>query len=75
MKILLVEDNPRLSEWLVRILQKDGYTVECCATGDEAKYRLKTSLYDLMILDLDLPDIRGEDVFKVRAHAHWTFRS
>lgn len=64
MKILLVEDSPLMSAWLMRILHSAGHTVESCATGDEAKYRLKTSLYDLVVLDLVLPDIRGEDVLQ-----------
>ena len=42
MKILLVEDNRVLSEWLARTLQADKYTVECVFDGSEADLMLRT---------------------------------
>jgi two-component system response regulator TctD len=64
MKILLVEDNRALSEWLARTLQADSYTVECVYSGTDADERLRTETYDLVILDLALPGLDGREVLK-----------
>ena len=64
MRILLVEDNRKLSEWLSRTLQKDRYVVECAYDGGDANYRLQTQTYDLVILDLALPLLSGAEVLK-----------
>ena len=62
MRILLVEDNRQLSEWLARTLQRERYAVECAYDGDDANHRLRTQSYDLVILDLGLPRMAGEEV-------------
>lgn len=64
MRILLVEDNVQLSEWLARTLERERYVVECVGNGEEANFRLRTEVYDLVILDLGLPQMRGEDVLR-----------
>jgi two-component system response regulator TctD len=64
MRILLVEDNRALSDWLARTLQRDRYTVECAYDGNDANHRLRTESYDLVILDLGLPQMSGEDVLR-----------
>ena len=64
MKILLVEDNRALSEWLARTLQADKYTVECVYDGSDADQLLRTETYDLVILDIALPGLDGKAVLK-----------
>jgi two-component system response regulator TctD len=64
MKILLVEDNRALSEWLARTLRADKYTVECSYDGADADQLLRTETYDLVILDLALPGLDGRTVLK-----------
>ncbi|WP_026852455.1 response regulator [Geothrix fermentans] len=64
MKLLLVEDNRPLSEWLARTLRADKYTVECAHDGLEADGLLRTEAYDLVILDLALPGLDGREVLK-----------
>jgi two-component system response regulator TctD len=64
MKILLVEDNRTLSDWLARTLHADKYTVECVYDGSEADLLLRTETYDLVILDLALPGLDGREVLK-----------
>lgn len=64
MRILLVEDNRPLSEWLSRTLQRDRYAVDCAYDGEEANYVLRTQTYDLIILDLALPRMEGEEVLR-----------
>ena len=64
MKILLVEDNRQLSEWLTRTLRADHYTVDPCTNGDEADQLLCTETYELVILDLALPGLDGREVLR-----------
>jgi two-component system, OmpR family, response regulator TctD len=64
MRILLVEDNRQLSEWLARTLRRDHYAVECAYDGEDANYRLSAERYDLVILDLSLPRMEGEEVLR-----------
>ena len=68
MRILLVEDNRQLSDWLAKTLAKDRYAVECAYDGEDANFRLRTQTYDLVILDLAIPLLTGEEVLRrVRA--------
>lgn len=64
MRILLVEDNRTLSEWLARTLQKDRYVIECAYDGADAHARLLSERYDLVILDLELPGLAGDEVLR-----------
>ena len=64
MKILLVEDNRSLSEWLSRTLEADEYTVECVYDGGDADLLLRTETYDLVILDIALPGLDGREILK-----------
>lgn len=64
MRILLVEDNRSLAEWLARTLRRDKYVVECVYNGADADHLLRTQSYDLIILDLSLPKMDGRDVLK-----------
>jgi two-component system response regulator TctD len=64
MKILLVEDNRALSDWLARTLRTGQYTVECVYDGAEADLLLRTESYDLVILDIALPGLDGREVLK-----------
>jgi two-component system response regulator TctD len=62
-RILLVEDNRELSGWLARTL-RDRYAVECALDGEDADHRLRTHRYDLVILDLALPRMDGEELLR-----------
>ena len=64
MRILLVEDNRPLAEWLARTLRKDKYVVECAHDGADADHLLRTQSYDLIILDLSLPRMDGREILK-----------
>jgi two-component system response regulator TctD len=64
MRILLVEDNRELSDWLGRLLRKSRYVVDCVYYGVDADAALSTQLYDLIILDIGLPQLAGIDVLK-----------
>jgi DNA-binding response OmpR family regulator len=60
--ILLVEDDERISEPLVRVLSSEGFTVVHADCGTTALDSLTAGLPDLVLLDLTLPDIDGLDV-------------
>jgi len=64
MRILLVEDNLQLAEWLGRALRQRRYTVDCVHDGDSADNVLRTQPYDAVILDLSLPRMCGRDVLR-----------
>jgi len=66
--VLLVEDDERISEPLVRVLRAEGFAVEHVAAGHAALDSLSGDRPDLVLLDLTLPDMDGLDVCrKVRA--------
>ncbi len=57
--ILVVEDEEVSLKYLLRILEKEGFYVEGVSTGKEAIERIKKASYDLVLLDLRLPDVNG----------------
>jgi DNA-binding response OmpR family regulator len=62
--ILLVEDEPRLRRTLARSLSGRAFTVEEAATADEAVAAASARCFDLMLLDVNLPDATGWDVLR-----------
>lgn len=62
MRILLVEDNRKLSDWLATLLRRSDYVVDCVYDGEDADYVLKTQHFSLVILDLSLPLLSGAEV-------------
>ena len=63
MKVLIVEDNKILLESVVEELSKH-FETEKCEDGEEALYLINQNIYDLVILDLMLPNINGFDILK-----------
>ena len=64
MRILLVEDNKTLAEWLRRTLRKDQYVVDWIDNGAAADALLRDETYGLVILDLALPKMDGAEVLR-----------
>jgi two-component system response regulator TctD len=64
MRLLLVEDNKDLADWLRRTLRKEQYTVDWLDNGADADYVLRSEVYDLIILDLELPKMDGQEVLR-----------
>ena len=65
MRILLVEDNERLSEAIKESLYRAGFEVDAVAEGDEALSVMRQQPYDAVILDLGLPDMDGMKVLEM----------
>lgn len=63
-KILVVDDDPRIAEMLVRVYSPYGYQISVAADGREALFRTRRELPDLIVLDLGLPRMPGEEVCK-----------
>jgi DNA-binding response OmpR family regulator len=59
MKLLVVEDDPTLRAALLRLLGRWGYAAEGAANGAEALAWLERDPFDLVLLDLGLPDVDG----------------
>lgn len=61
-KILIVEDDNDINRLLSKILQKQGYETTSAYSGTEARLCLSLDHYDLIIMDLMLPGISGEEL-------------
>lgn len=64
MRILLVEDDVMLAEAVTRALTQSAHAVDNARTGEEADRALATSHYDLVLLDVGLPQIDGFEVLR-----------
>ena len=73
-QILVVDDDPAVGRLFKRALQPEGCTVEVVQRGEEAVQRVKGQIYDLIFLDLVLPDMDGAQTFasirKIDPDAH-----
>jgi len=63
-RILLVEDDHDLAQITARRLKKDGLVVDIAENGTEAQKLIASVSYDLLILDLILPDSHGFDILR-----------
>ena len=61
-RLLLVDDEPRLLSSLYELLQGRGYRLATASSGSEALAQLSRQRFDLVLLDLRLPDIGGHDI-------------
>src|ERR1039458_740403 len=59
MRILVVEDEKRIADFLCRGLEGAGYAVDAAPTGTDALENIHSTDYDLVVLDLMLPDMDG----------------
>jgi DNA-binding response OmpR family regulator len=64
MRILVVEDDRMIAKGLERALRQDGYAVDGVADGKSAAEALRSSTFDLVLLDLGLPERDGLEVLR-----------
>lgn len=64
MRILLVEDEPKVSGFVARGLESERYAVDVSVDGREGLEMAQTYPYDLIILDLMLPKLEGQEVLQ-----------
>ncbi len=60
--ILVIEDESAIADTIVYALSTDGMAVERCALGGDGLERLRAQAFDLVILDVGLPDLSGFEV-------------
>ncbi len=62
MRLLLVEDERKVSSFIARSLRENHYTVDVADTGEKALDMVSRATYDLILLDLRLPKLSGVEV-------------
>ncbi len=72
MRVLVVEDTQRMAGLLNRGLQEEGYAVDVVANGEDAVWMASENLYDVIVLDVMLPDVDGFEVCRrIREAGQW----
>jgi DNA-binding response OmpR family regulator len=64
MRILVVEDEAKVASFIRRALEEESYAVDVCAEGTRGLDLARQGSYDLVILDLMLPEMSGFEVLK-----------
>jgi two-component system response regulator TctD len=64
MRLLLLEDNQDLANWLARLLRAENYVVDCVPDGETAVSGVSLGSYDLALVDLALPGMSGLEVIR-----------
>lgn len=64
MRLLVIEDNPTLRHALCQFLREAGLVVDSVATGDEGLWAATENPYDVVLLDLMLPEVNGMEILR-----------
>ena len=64
MELLLIEDNSRISEFVIKGLEESGFTVVLADNGVDARSLIGQKEWDLILLDIMLPDIDGIELLQ-----------
>lgn len=59
MRILVIEDEKKIADFIKRGLKEEGYAVDVAYDGEQGQFLTKTNTYDLILLDIMLPKIDG----------------
>ncbi|MCX7934346.1 MAG: ATP-binding protein, partial [Planctomycetota bacterium] len=70
-RVLILEDEPKLRALFAEVLQRIGLTVETTDHGDWAKRRLAAERFDLVLLDLQMPQMSGYRFLEICREAAW----
>ncbi|HAK61496.1 MAG TPA: two-component system response regulator CreB [Nitrospiraceae bacterium] len=63
-KILIIEDEPSIADNITYALSTEGFDPVCCGTGKDALSILNNTTFELIILDIGLPDVSGFELLK-----------
>jgi len=73
MRVLVVEDEPKLAALVARALREEGHAADVAERGADAIWMAQSAPYDAVVLDVMLPDVDGfEIVRRLRATQVWT---
>lgn len=64
MRLLMIEDNRALADSVARGFEKEGFAVDLAYTGEDGEEMAFVNPYDVILLDLNLPDKDGIDILK-----------
>lgn len=62
--VLVIEDDPDTADTIATILRRDGYSVRAVGTRDDALATLAAYLYNVVIMDLNMPGLSAADFMK-----------
>lgn len=75
-KILVIDDDPLITKTLTKYLKSYGYEIEPVLSGRDAIQKVETSLFDLIIIDIRMPEIDGiETIKRIREIAQNKYRT
>jgi DNA-binding response OmpR family regulator len=63
-KVLIIEDEQFISELYIRALTKAGYEVKVIVDGEQALTEAQTNNYDVILLDIMLPNLTGNEILR-----------
>ena len=63
-RLLVVDDEPQIRDILTRVLKLEGYRVDLAEEGQEAWRKLQERTYDCMVLDLKMPGLSGQELYR-----------
>jgi DNA-binding response OmpR family regulator len=69
-RILVIDDDAQIRESLCKVLRAEGYEVALAADGLEGTRQSNEDEFDLVLLDLNLPDSSGWDIFGMMTSSH-----
>lgn len=69
-RVLVVDDEPAIARAVTIALRRAGFGAEGVQSGEAAIQRLKAEKFDCMIVDLRMPDMRGDAFFELAAAIH-----
>jgi len=67
-RILVVDDEPDVAEFVELVLRAEGHEVETVHSGRAALARLARDTYDLIVCDLHMPEVDGREIYQVIQH-------
>lgn len=66
-RILVIDDDRNIKETIIMILEDEGYVVDCAETGSEAIKKTEATAYNVVLIDIRLPDMDGVELLtKIR---------
>jgi DNA-binding response OmpR family regulator len=64
-RVLLIDDDKAILRSIGLVLERNGFSVDKAETGKEAVEKLKAQSYDVLLVDLKLPDMEGTDLLSM----------